>query len=162
VNALGLGGNRQRHLVLDKDRMTYLSSFEYSLAGYFCKFYKWKLYMSNVLFNRLCCFNIYIKEMFKFLKNVVNNIDMSSLRAPWQKGRYKNKHTKQHTNTWTPRRNLHLENNYVLCFADFFKFIINYLKWILQENFSKRIGTIDDFHWGFKPVFRYKFIFNVC
>jgi len=32
-------------------------------------------------------------------KNVVNNVDMSSLRAPWQNGPYKSKHTEQHKNT---------------------------------------------------------------
>jgi len=32
-------------------------------------------------------------------KTFVNNVDMSSLRAPWQNGPYKNKHTDQHTNT---------------------------------------------------------------
>jgi len=29
-------------------------------------------------------------------KNVVNNVEMSSLRAPWQNDLYKNKHTEQH------------------------------------------------------------------
>jgi len=28
--------------------------------------------------------------------NVVNNVDMSILRAPWQNGPYKNQHTEQH------------------------------------------------------------------
>ena len=36
--------------------------------------------------------------MFKE-KNVVNNVDMSSLRAPCQNGPYKNQHTEQHKNT---------------------------------------------------------------
>jgi len=31
-------------------------------------------------------------------KNVVNNVDMSSLSAPWQNGTYKNQHTEQHKN----------------------------------------------------------------
>jgi len=43
-------------------------------------------------------------------KNVVNNVDMSGLRAPWQNGPYKNQHTEQHKNIYlTPRRNIHLE-----------------------------------------------------
>jgi len=42
-------------------------------------------------------------------KNVVNSVDMSSLRAPWQKGPYENKHTEQHKNTWTPRQQTHQE-----------------------------------------------------
>ena len=29
-------------------------------------------------------------------KNVVNNVDTSSLRAPWQNGPYTEKHTEQH------------------------------------------------------------------
>jgi len=33
---------------------------------------------------------ILIKEMFEEIKNVVNNVDMSSLREPWQNGPYKN------------------------------------------------------------------------
>jgi len=71
-------------------------------------------------------------------KNVVNNVDMSSLRAPWQKGPYTNKHTEkhrttqnglytnkhtekhknpeQHKNTRTPRHR-HLKT-YFLCFSD--------------------------------------------
>ena len=32
-------------------------------------------------------------------KNVVNNVDMSSLRAPWQNGPYKNKDKKEHKHT---------------------------------------------------------------
>ena len=32
-------------------------------------------------------------------KNVVNNVDMSSLRAPWQNGPYKNQHIERHKNT---------------------------------------------------------------
>ena len=29
-------------------------------------------------------------------KNIVNNVDRSSLRAQWQNGAYKNKHIEQH------------------------------------------------------------------
>ena len=32
-------------------------------------------------------------------KNGVTNVDMSSLRAPWQNGQYTEKHTEQHKNT---------------------------------------------------------------
>jgi len=35
--------------------------------------------------------------------NVVNNVDMSSLRAPWQNGPYTEKHTEQHE---APRGNI--------------------------------------------------------
>ena len=31
-------------------------------------------------------------------KNVVNNVDMSSLRAPWQNSPYKNQHTERYKN----------------------------------------------------------------
>jgi len=33
-------------------------------------------------------------------KNVVNNVDMSCLRAPWQNGPYKNKHKERHKNSY--------------------------------------------------------------
>jgi len=38
-------------------------------------------------------------------KNVVNNVDKSRLKAPWQIGSYRNKHTGQHKTHRTPRRN---------------------------------------------------------
>ena len=58
-------------------------------------------------------------------QNVVNNVDMSSIRAPWKNGPYKNKHTGQHKTHRTQRRNIHSENNYLFfifgCFYfDFF------------------------------------------
>jgi len=33
-------------------------------------------------------------------KNVVYNVDMSYLRAPWQNGPYKNYHKEQHKNSY--------------------------------------------------------------
>jgi len=45
----------------------------------------------------------------------------------------------------------------VLCLSDFFYFIF-YLyipKWILQEILNNRLGTVNDFHWEFKPVLSY-------
>ena len=48
-----------------------------------------------------------------------------------------NKHTEQHKNTKTrktPRRNIHSETQYCLCFSDFsFSFIYNFL-----NDFSKK------------------------
>ena len=38
--------------------------------------------------------------LIKIEENVVNNVDMSSLRAPWQNGPYKNKHTERHKNIY--------------------------------------------------------------
>ena len=46
-------------------------------------------------------------------KNVVNNVDMSSLWTSWQNGSYKNKHIGQHKTRITPRRR-HLEKNVFL------------------------------------------------
>jgi len=40
-----------------------------------------------------------------------------------------------------------------LCFSDFYFFI--FLKRILQEMMSYRLGTVNDFHWEFKPVLSY-------
>jgi len=37
--------------------------------------------------------------------NVVNNVDMSSLRAPWQNGPYESQYKEQHKTQRTPRRN---------------------------------------------------------
>ena len=44
-------------------------------------------YKANMKFRHLSALNII---------NVVNNVDMLSLRAPWQNGQYKYKHTEQH------------------------------------------------------------------
>ena len=41
-----------------------------------------------------CVVNIHWRNVQR--KNVVNNVDMSSLRAPWQNDPYKNKQTEQH------------------------------------------------------------------
>jgi len=49
-----------------------------------------------IIFN-VCVHNCKWRQVQR--KNVVNNVDMSSLRAPWQNDPYKNKHTEQHNNT---------------------------------------------------------------
>jgi len=62
--------------------------------------------------------------------NVVNNVDMLSLRAPWQNGPYKNQHTERHTNTHntmtqqTFRKKLHVCVFRIFLFFFFF-FIIS-------------------------------------
>ena len=67
-------------------------------------------------------------------KNVVNNVDMSSFRAPWQIGPY--------TETYTDQDKVHQETTYMyiqkkttilLCFPVFFCFIYNIL-----NDFSKK------------------------
>ena len=81
-------------------------------------------------------------------KNGVNNIDRSSLRAhnkPWQNGPYKNKHIEQHNTRKTTM--------FVCC--GFWILFLNFLKWNIQEMLSYRLGTVNDFHWRFKPVFHY-------
>jgi len=51
--------------------------------------------------NNLKQYNINWRDVQR--KNVANNVDMSSLRAPWQKSPYKNQHTEQHKNTWNTK-----------------------------------------------------------
>jgi len=51
-----------------------------------------------------------------------------------------------------------LRNNYCLCFSDFsgggvFS-IFNYLKDFSKKMLNYRLGTVNEKHWGFKPVFR--------
>jgi len=58
-----------------------------------------------------CGFHVemYIEEVFK--NNVVNNVDMSSLRALLQNDPYTKEHTEQHKTCKTSRRNSHSERN---------------------------------------------------
>jgi len=69
---------------------------KYSSVYCFCSYLWYEVY----------CYIINLSNVRR--KNVVNNVDMSSLREPWQNGPYKNKHTEQHK-----RRNRHLEQNSV-------------------------------------------------
>jgi len=48
-------------------------------------------------------------------KNFVNNVDMSSLRAPWQNGLYKNQHTLININTKTRRDATDIKNKPIFC-----------------------------------------------
>ena len=49
-----------------------------------------------------------------------------------------------------------IKNIYIFVFFGIFFFIfffyLLFLKGILQEMLSYRLGTVNDFHWGFKPV----------
>jgi len=63
-------------------------------------------------------------------ENVVNNVDMLGLRAPWQNGPYKkNRHIKQHKTCRTPRRNRYSEKKIFFGFS-----IYNFL-----NDFSKKL-----------------------
>jgi len=65
----------------------------------------------------------------------------------------------------TPRRNIHLENDYFLCLSYFyFLFFLltityDYLwLWFLQEmlrSLNGTFGSVNDFYWGFKQVSSY-------
>ena len=60
-------------------------------------------------------------------KNVVNNLDMSSLRVPWQKSPYKNKHTEQHKNRQNTKTQQTFRKKHNFCVFRFFIFIYNFL-----------------------------------
>ena len=63
-------------------------------------------------------------------KNIVNNVDMSSLRTPWQNGPYKNQHTERHKNTKNTMTQQTLRKCYWFVF---FGFLYNFL-----NEFSKK------------------------
>jgi len=86
--------------------------------------------------------------------NVVNNVDMSCLRAPWQNGPYKNEHKERHKNAYNimTQQTFRKKNCVFRIFFGFiFFFIDNFLNKFSKEMLSYRlIGTVNDFHWGFK------------
>jgi len=51
-----------------------------------------------------------------------------------------------------------IKNNYFLCFSDFSGgggiFNFHLLNGLLQKMLNYRLGTVNEKHWGFKPVFR--------
>jgi len=70
------------------------------------------------MFIKKCCKLIeYINWRDVQRKNVVNNVDMSRLRAPWQNGSYTEKHAKQQKTCRTPRRNKQSEIKLFLWFS---------------------------------------------
>jgi len=83
-------------------------------------------------------------------KNVVNNLDMSSLWAPWQNGPYRKQITERHKTRRTPWRNRYLEKVFVCVVRIlffYFLFYLLFLKCIVQEMLRNRLGTVNDFHW---------------
>ena len=89
-------------------------------------YYEWNLLfimnidqlLSSIILSSVMLININWRDIKR--KNVVHIVDMSSLRAPWQNGPYKNQHTEHHKKTQrTPKRTRHLEKTHiVLCFSD--------------------------------------------
>ena len=79
-------------------------------------------------------------------KNAVNNVDKSSLWAPWQNGPYKNtQNITKHEYTKTQQT---FRNNYFLCFSFFsvFFLIFNFqlLKGLLQKMLNYHLGTVNE------------------
>ena len=58
------------------------------------------------------------------------------------------KNVQQHDATY-------IYNNFIFMsfgfFVFYFLFYLNFLKWILQEMLSYRLGTVNDFYWEFSP-----------
>ena len=115
------------------------------------------------LFDRLAPFEpfSYISGNWRDVqrKNVVNNVDVSCLREPWQNGPYKNTHREQHKNTPVERQDpTDIQKITTFCvFRNFSIFIFHwwFLKWFLQAMLSYRLDTVNEFHWGFQPVLSY-------
>jgi len=66
------------------------------------------------------------------------------------------KHTEHHKTRSKQGRNRQKEITIFLCFSIFLFFIFNFqlLKGLLQKILNYRLGTVNENHWGFKPVFR--------
>jgi len=66
------------------------------------------------------------------------------------------KHTEHHKTQSIQRRNRHKETTNLFVFLFFLIFIFNFqlLKGLLQKMLNYRPGTVNEKHWGFKPVFR--------
>ena len=65
--------------------------------------------------------------------------------------------TKTHRTSQTriiQRRNIHKEITSFRIFWGFFIFNFQLLKGLLQKMLNYRLGTVDEKHWGLKPVFR--------
>jgi len=88
-------------------------------------------------------------------KNVVHNVDMSSSRASWLNGPFKNKHKEQHKNTQNIQTQQTCRKKLFFGFFILIIFIYNFLNDFLQEMLSYRLGKVNYFHWEFKLVFRY-------
>jgi len=66
------------------------------------------------------------------------------------------KHTEHHKTRSIQRRNIHKEITIFFEFSIFLIFMFNFqlLKGLLQKMPNHRLGTVNEKHWGFKPVFR--------
>ena len=64
------------------------------------------------------------------------------------------KHTDHHKTRSKQGRNRHKEITIFLCFSIFLFFIFNFqlLKGLLQKMLIYRLGTVNENHWGFKPI----------
>jgi len=60
---------------------------------------------------------------------------------------------KNNTKIRKNQRNRHLDKKLILGVVRIF--FLYFLKWFLQEMLSYRLGTVNDFHWGFKPILIY-------
>jgi len=101
------------------------------------------------------CFGYNINWRDVQRKNVVNNVDKSSLRAPCQKGPYTNKHTEQHKTRRTYKPCLlqkRKENSYDLklnCLCILLEFEMQLLDYVIQNCLhlirllSPLYGTVD-------------------
>jgi len=82
------------------------------------------------------CYNINWKDVQR--KNVVNNVDMSSLRTPWQNDTYKNKPTENHKNTQKTKTQQTFrlyQTIFVMLFFYFYFYLhVWYLKWLLRKG----------------------------
>ena len=145
VISLWIEYHLNNHIVIRRDLFTYnfySSVYEeiYSIYDNIIIYFKtiewlytaWYKWLWNKVFKLTSLFsNINWRDVQR--KNVVNNVDMSSLRAPWQNGPYKN-NTQNDTKTrTTPCSNRHLDKTIVLCLSDVFPFIYNFL-----NKFSKK------------------------
>jgi len=92
------------------------------------------------------CYAVYYKHNVIQRKNVVNNVDMSSLMAPWHNGPYKN--TQNNTKTRrTPRRNRHSEKTTSICLCFFINQIVCLKIIVLKANGYCLLHFITNVQW---------------
>jgi len=69
-------------------------------------------------------------------------------------------HTKKHTHRTAQKHAEHqdatdIQKKTIFRIFRIFIYYLWFLKWFLKEIMSYRLGTVNDFHLGFKPVLRY-------
>jgi len=84
-------------------------------------------------------------------KNVVNIVDMSCLRAPWQNGPYKNLHKERHKNSYNIMTQRHLDK-YIFLWQQII-FVTEYIE-LFNTNFTVNLLCN-------KSVFLSLFIYSV-